>query len=357
MNVTPTNENSWAFGREHRCSILVTKEKLWIVLRTWVSLESVLYREAVTANSPGSRRFVAHPGLNGTSLRLRLRDSRVVFAGFCHVFAVFWPPFHDSGFDAVGAIVHLLRADDTQQLAPRRHATKRIRQQLRKRFDRLPRGCETQSVRRPFHHDTRRHHHRTDRVEHDRVHRQFLPHHRRRFTRQDAHRQVAFEGPKVQFDLPSTFVQFGKLRQRILRRIEQRRHPVQPLCAKTRTLDHGPKPTHRDRLGESLSGFAVGAGVERFVVLGIDGEAGGGQFQEGVSAGASGVEDSGEEGPEGDGGREGALAEGDVFVGDGLLELFRREDVGEGVCERERVTVRGGGRRIHGGTLRGVVGV
>ena len=51
------------------------------------------------------------PGSNGTSLSGSLGDTRVLVAGFGHVFAVFGPSFPHAGFDAVGSLVHDLRTD------------------------------------------------------------------------------------------------------------------------------------------------------------------------------------------------------------------------------------------------------
>ncbi len=70
------------------------------------------------------------------------------------------------------------------------------------------------------------------------------------------------------------------------------------------------------------------------------------ESDEGVTTGGVGVENLGEEGPEGDDGREQAFAERDGFVGDRLLDLFVAEDVGEGVGEGKLELVATGRRRF-----------
>ena len=95
--------------------------------------------------------------------------------------------------------------------------------------------------------------------------------------------------------------------------------------------------------GEALAGLAVGAGVERGGLSRSGGKAGGEESDQGLATGRAGVEDLGEEGPEGDGGGEESVAEADPFGGDGVVEVVVGEvfakGVGEGEGPRDRKSV------------------
>jgi hypothetical protein len=85
----------------------------------------------------------------------------------------------------------------------------------------------------------------------------------------------------------------------------------------------------QDRLGESCAGLAIAAGIG-----GGNGQAVGSPLGEeacdGGAAGGVGVEDLGEEEPEGDEGVVDVVAEGDALVVEGVVDALVGEQVGEG---------------------------